>query len=70
MSSERSLLVRTEYEATSQNNIIYKAITYARMVAANLVEPSPTAHGGAAPTDGIDHDTPRPKEGVNDRTVD
>jgi DNA helicase HerA-like ATPase len=61
----RTLVIgKTEYEATSQNNIIYKAITYARMVAANLVEPSPTAHGGAAPADGIDHDAPRPKEGV------
>lgn len=61
----RTLVIgKTEYEATSQNNIIYKAITYARMVAANLVEPSPTTHGGVAPTDGIDHDAPRPKEGV------
>ncbi len=61
----RTLVIgKTEHEATSQSNIIYKAITYARMVAANLVEPSPTAHGGAAPTDGIDHDAPRPKEGV------
>ncbi len=61
----RTLVIgKTEYEATSQNNIIYKAITYARMVAANLVDPSPTAHGEEAPTDGIDHDAPRPKEGV------
>ena len=34
------------------------------MVAADLVEPSPTTHGGAAPTDGLDHDAPRPKAGV------
>lgn len=61
----RTLVIgKTEQEATSQNNIVYKAITYARMVAANLVEPSPTAHGRAAPTDGLDHDAPRPKEGV------
>ena len=61
----RTLVIgKTEQEATSQNNIIYKAITYARMVAADLVEPSPTAHGGAAPTDGLDHDAPRPKAGV------
>jgi uncharacterized protein len=61
----RTLVIgKTEQEASSQNNIVYKAITYARMVAANLVEPSPTAHGGAAPTDGLDHDAPRPKEGV------
>jgi len=61
----RTLVIgKTEQEATSQNNIVYKAITYARMVAANLVNPSPTAHGGAAPADGLDHDVPRPKEGV------
>jgi hypothetical protein len=61
----RTLVIgKTEQEATSQNNIVYKAITYARMVAANLVEPSPSAHGGAAPTDGLDHDAPRPKAGV------
>lgn len=61
----RTLVIgKTEQEATSQNNIVYKAITYARMVAADLVEPSPTAHGSAAPTDGLDHDAPRPKDGV------
>ena len=61
----RTLVIgKTEQEATSQNNIVYKAITFARMVAANLILPSPTAHGGLAPTDGLDHDAPRPKEGV------
>lgn len=61
----RTLVIgKTEKEATSQNNIVYKAITYARMVAANLVDPSPTAHGGPAPNDGIEHDAPRPKAGV------
>ena len=62
----RTLVIgKTEQEATSQNNIVYKAITYARMVAADLVDPSPTAYGGAAPTDGLDHDIPRPKVGVS-----
>lgn len=61
----RTLVIgKTEQEATSQNNIIYKAITYARMVAAGLVEPSPTQYGGPAPTDGQDHDAPRPKPGI------
>lgn len=61
----RTLVIgKTEQEATSQNNIVYKAITYARMVVANLVDPSPTAFGGAAPTDGLDHDAPRPRKGV------
>ena len=61
----RTLVIgKTEQEATSQNNIVYKAITYARMVAAGLVDPSPTEHGGPAPTDSLDHDAPRPKDGV------
>jgi hypothetical protein len=61
----RTLVIgKTEQEATSQNNIVYKAITYARMVAADLIYPSPTAYGEQAPTDGRDHDEPRPKPGV------
>ncbi|MEX2490758.1 MAG: DUF87 domain-containing protein [Nitrospirales bacterium] len=61
----RTLVIgKTEQEATSQNNIVYKAITYARMVAAGLVEPSPSSHGRPAPTDGQDHDAPRPKAKV------
>lgn len=61
----RTLVIgKTEQEATSQNNIVYKAITYARMVAADLVDPSPAAYGGAVPADGLDHDVPRPKAGV------
>ncbi|MCE7044659.1 ATP-binding protein [Dyadobacter sp. CY312] len=41
MSSDefRSLVLgKTEFEATTQNNIVYKAITYARMQYCNLVE--------------------------------
>jgi hypothetical protein len=61
----RTLVIgKTEQEATSQNNIVYKAITYARMVAAGLIDPSPTTYGGPAPADGLDHDAPRPKAGV------
>ncbi len=58
------VIAKTEREATSQNNIVYKAITYARMVAAELVDPSPTAHGEPAPTDGLEPDVPRPRVGV------
>lgn len=62
----RSLTIgKTEDEATSQNNIVYKALTHARMVAAGLVEPAPTSYVGAAPTDGQSPDTPRPKAGVD-----
>jgi hypothetical protein len=56
---------KTEEEATSQNNIVYKALTYARMVAAGLVAPSPTAYGAPAPTDGGTPDQPRPKDGID-----
>lgn len=61
----RTLVIgKTEREATSQNNVVYKAVTYARMVEAGLVEPSPTAYGGPVPTDGQEIDSPRPKAGV------
>jgi hypothetical protein len=68
MSAEEFRLLaigKTEHEATSQHNIIYKALTHARMVAASLVEPAPTQHGTAAPADGGDPDTPRPKAGID-----
>jgi hypothetical protein len=36
----RSLIIgKTEHEATSQNNVIYKALKYARMVTAGIVKP-------------------------------
>lgn len=56
---------KTEQEATSQNNIIYKALTHARMVAAGLVDPAPTTYGGDAPSDGHEPDTPRAKSGID-----
>jgi hypothetical protein len=66
----RSLAIgKTEFEATSQNNVIYKALTYARLVAEGLVDPSPTSYGGAAPTDGGNPDDPRPKAGVNAQAI-
>lgn len=55
---------KTEQEATSQNNIIYKALTHARMVAANLVDPAPSSHGSSTPKDGLEIDAPRPCAGV------
>lgn len=66
----RTLLIgKTEQEATSQNNIVYKAITYARMVAAGLVDPSPIAYGGPIPTDGKEIDSPRPIEGKEEEVA-
>ena len=55
---------KTEREATSQNNIIYKALTYARMVAAGLIEPAPSEYGVEIPNDGFEPDSPRPKDGI------
>jgi len=63
------VIAKTEKEATSQNNIVYKAVTYARMVAAGLVEASPKSYGVPAPTDGRDHDAPRPKDGVTEEQL-
>jgi hypothetical protein len=66
MSAEelRSLVIgKTEAEATSQHNIVYKALTHARMVKAGLVDAAPTAHGGESPKDGNSPDHPRPKDG-------
>lgn len=60
----RLVIGKTEYEATSQNNVIYKALTHARMVAAGLVDPAPTAYDIDIPEDGGDPDAPRPKAGV------
>ncbi len=55
----RTLVIgKTESEATSQNNIIYKALTHARMVHAGIVAPAAARHG-EAPVDVNDHEKPR-----------
>lgn len=72
MSAEefRQLVIgKTEFEATSQHNIIYKALTHARMVAANLVNPAPADYGQSNPNDGRPLDAVRPKDGVNPELV-
>jgi DNA helicase HerA-like ATPase len=62
----RTLVIgKTEYEATSQNNIIYKAMTHARMVTAGIVDPAPTEFGWDAPAVGLSHDEPRPSNGID-----
>src|SRR3546814_2809232 len=61
-------IAKTEHEATSQHNVIYKALTHARMEAAGLVDKAPSAHGGPVPADGGAPDTPRPKVGVTQRS--
>jgi uncharacterized protein len=61
----RSLIIgKTEFEATSQHNIVYKALTHSRMVAAGLIHPAPAAYGGAEPGDGLALDEPRPLAGM------
>lgn len=68
MSAEEFRLLvigKTEFEATSQHNIIYKALTHARMVAAGLVDPAPAETGTQAPQDGDEPDVPRPKAGID-----
>ncbi|WP_094604510.1 hypothetical protein SPSIL_052500 [Sporomusa silvacetica DSM 10669] len=65
----RLVIGKTEQEATSQNNIVYKAITYARMVAAGLIDPAPSDYGGPAPADGKEIDEPRPRVGVTEEAL-
>jgi hypothetical protein len=65
----RLVIGKTEEEATSQNNIVYKALTYARMVAADLIEASPTKYDVPAPPDGMAPDEPRPKTGVKQEQI-
>lgn len=60
---------KTEKEATSQNNIIYKALSHARMVAAGLVTPAPSDFGVDIPDDGLDADAPRPKPGISTEKI-
>lgn len=73
MSAEEFRLLaigKTEKEATSQHNVIYKALSHARMEAAGLVEKAPTSHGSQAPEDGGAPDLPRPKTGVSQSDID
>ncbi len=65
----RLVIGKTEEEATSQNNIVYKALTYARMVAAGLIEASPIDNKAEVPTDGLPLDEPRPKRGVTQEQI-
>ncbi|MCP6330183.1 hypothetical protein NL460_29015, partial [Klebsiella pneumoniae] len=41
---------KTEHEATSQHNVVYKALAHARMVAAGLAQAAPTSYGVADPS--------------------
>lgn len=65
----RLVIGKTEEEATSQNNIVYKALAHARMVAAKLINPAPNTYGGSTPTDGLAPDEPRPATGITQEQI-
>jgi hypothetical protein len=60
---------KTEFEATSQNNIVYKALTHARMVASGLVEKAPDDYDWAIPRVDMEIDSTRPKTGVSPERI-
>lgn len=61
----RSLVIgKTEHEATTQNNIVFKAITHARMVTKNLVEPAKDHYGYDKPDDFLEPDDPVALPGI------
>ena len=61
----RGLVIgKTEHEATSQHNVIYKALTHARMVSAKVVVPAPQNYGVTLDADEFDVDTPRLMDGI------
>ncbi len=62
----RSLVIgKTEFEATNQHNIVYKALTHARMVHRGLVAAAPTNFSHrTVPTDGRALDEPVAAPGV------
>jgi hypothetical protein len=62
----RQLVIgKTEHEATSQHNIVYKALTHARMVAAGLAVPAPREYGVRPRSDGLEFDEPQVAEGAD-----
>ncbi|MEX2316957.1 MAG: ATP-binding protein [Pirellulales bacterium] len=65
----RLVIGKTEFEATSQNNVIYKALAHARMVAANLVEPAPANYGVDVPANGKALHEPRPHTGITEKQL-
>lgn len=60
---------KTEDEATSQHNIVYKALQFARLVYAGVAQKPPSSYGWDIPTDGYTLDAPRPVAGKTDRDI-
>lgn len=72
MSAEEFRLLvigKTEKEATSQHNIVYKALTHARMVGAGLVHPAPAAYNAPILDPDQPIDAPRARDGVNPEQI-
>ena len=72
MSSDefRSLVIgKTEFEATSQANTVYKALGHARMVAAGLIEPARNWFGMAAAAGARHPEEPRAVKPENEQIV-
>lgn len=69
----RQLIIgKTEHEATSQHNVIYKALSHARMVTQELVRNAPIDYASqSAPQDGSELDDPlsRRMQGIKDEDI-
>ncbi len=66
----RSLIVgKTEFEATTRANIVYKALTHARMVEAGLIESALQDIPAELPEGNSHCDEPIPVEGVNPEDI-
>jgi uncharacterized protein len=65
----RSLVIgKTEFEATSQANVIYKALTHARMVGAGMIEAATSDWSGKA-VSAQTPDAPRPINGFTENEI-
>lgn len=61
----RDLVIgKTEYEATSENNIVYKALEHARLVERGMIEEA-TEWDGKEVEDGFHPENPRPTNGFD-----
>jgi len=57
------IIGKTDFSATSQNNIVHKALSHARMVAAGILKPCPSEFGTEALNDVINVDDPQLMDG-------
>ncbi|WP_263840619.1 ATP-binding protein [Salinibacter sp.] len=65
----RDLVIgKTEYEATSENNIVYKALEHARLVERGMIEEA-TEWDGQDAEDGFHPENPRPTDGFDMKDI-